>query len=201
MRDPRMPFPEMEIYFPKECTVWLIIQLVVSPCILITLFMSQVLAAIPNSYDRGLVMIQGAITRSPCAISAGDREQTIDMGTVPVGDIILNGQGNTRLFSIMLVNCKPERKPFGLQSWKQFQVTFDGNADGALYGLLGEANGVALQIIDGQGNIATPGIPLPLNDIAPGGSVLNYSMMLVANNKPLKAGRYSAFVQFKLDYF
>ena len=51
----------------------------------------------------------------------------------------------TKPFSIELVNCileRPENKP----DWKFFQVTFDGYAEGALFGVQGDARGVALEI-------------------------------------------------------
>lgn len=66
-------------------------------------------------------------------------------GHYSLGQIIRDGQGMTKPFSIELVNCileRPENKP----DWKFFQVTFDGYAEGALFGVQGDARGVALEI-------------------------------------------------------
>lgn len=148
---------------------------------------------------RGRVNMQGAITDSACAIAVNSREQVIDVHTVPLADIRRDGQGTSQSFSIDLVNCIFTRP--GKADRKQFQVTFDGEADGALFGVQGEAAGVGLQIADPQGNIALPGQPMPAGNIPSGSLRLNYTLKLVANNRPLKSGGYSSFVRFRLDYF
>jgi type 1 fimbria pilin len=145
--------------------------------------------------------MQGSIIDTACAIAAGSREQTIDMDTVPVGDIMRDGQGTTRPFSVELINCELSRPDPQLPDWHHFQVTFDGDADGSLFGVRGEAKGVALEIADSQGNKAMPGEPLPLGEIIPGSMKLDYTMKLVSNSQTLKAGRYTSAVRFKLDYY
>lgn len=147
----------------------------------------------------GRVNMQGSIIDTACAIAVESREQTIDMESVPLADIIRDGQGRSKPFSITLVNCITERPE--KEDWKQFQVTFDGDVDGNLFGIRGEASGVALKITDAAGNIAEPGIPLPGDNIHPGSMTLNYNLKLVANSHALKAGDYFSFVRFKLDYF
>ncbi|EPP8560692.1 fimbrial protein [Serratia marcescens] len=147
----------------------------------------------------GRVNMQGAIIDTACAIAIDSQEQTIDMGVLPLSDIIRDGHGRNRPFSIYLVNCITERP--GKEGWKKFQVTFDGEANGGLFGINGDASGVALQILDTQGNVAMPGKAMPPRDIIPGDSQLNYAMRLVANNHALKAGDYLSSIRFKLDYF
>jgi len=143
--------------------------------------------------------MQGAIIDTACAIAVESREQTIDMEVVPLADIRQNGQGRSKSFTIELVNCILERPK--KEDWKQFQVTFDGDAEGTLFGVHGDASGIGLQIVDSQGNIAMPGQPLPLIDIVPGSMQMNYTLKLVANNHALKAGDYFSSIRFKLDYF
>ncbi|EOV5094277.1 fimbrial protein [Serratia marcescens] len=147
----------------------------------------------------GRVNMQGSIIDTACAIAVESREQTVDMGITPLADIARDGQGNSRAFSIELVNCVLARP--GRDDWKQFQVTFDGDAEGALFGVRGEASGVALQITDEHGNVAIPGQPLPLTDIVPGDRQLNYALKLMANRHALKSGDYFSAIRFKLDYF
>lgn len=178
-----------------------LIHALVPPCILITLFIGQVALAGEKAQGWGRVNMQGAIIDTACAIAAGSRDQTIDMDTVPVGNISRDGQGNTRSFIIELINCTLERPRADLPDWKQFQVTFDGDNEGELFGVNGEAKGVALKITDDQGNVAIPGMPLPFNDITSSSMLLNYSIKLVSNNKPLRAGSYFSAVRFKLDYY
>lgn len=159
--------------------------------------------SMPNStlHGWGVVNMQGAIIDTACAIAVESRYQTVDMDVVPIADIIRDGQSQIKPFVIELVNCTLERANKNSPGWKQFQVTFDGDAEGGLFGVSGEAAGIVLQITDAAGNIATPGNPLPRDDIIPGDMRLNYALKLVANNSVLKAGDYSLAVRFKLDYF
>ncbi|HHQ6589785.1 fimbrial protein [Serratia fonticola] len=147
----------------------------------------------------GTVNMQGSIIDTACAIAVDDREQNIDMGVIPVADIIRDGQGRSQTFSIELVNCVLERP--GKEGWKHFQVTFDGDTEGELFGIRGRASGVGLQIADDLGNIASPGKALPFADITLGNRQLNYSLKLVANHHAVKSGDYFSSIRFKLDYF
>lgn len=147
----------------------------------------------------GRVNMQGSIIDTACAIAVDSREQSIDMGVVPLADIIRDGQGHSKPFSIDLVNCVLDRP--GETDWKHFQVTFDGDPEGTLFGVRGGASGVGLQISDSLGNIASPGKTLPFVDITPGSMQLNYSLKLVANNHALKSGDYFSSIRFKVDYF
>ncbi|CAI1170009.1 PAP fimbrial minor pilin protein precursor [Serratia fonticola] len=149
----------------------------------------------------GRVNMQGAIIDTACAIAVESRDQTIDLGVVPLADIIRDGQGHGKSFAIELVNCELERDDNKRPDWKHFQVTFDGDSEGELFGVRGEASGVALKINEPGGSLVIPGNPLPLGDITPGTMRLNYTLKLVANNHALKAGGYFSSVRFKLDYF
>ncbi|WP_158499091.1 fimbrial protein [Serratia sp. FS14] len=171
------------------------------PCILAPLLFINGAQAAHSSQGWGRVNMQGAIIDTACAIAAGSREQAIDMDTVPVADIIRDGRGVSRNFSIELVNCVLSRTDNKLRDWQHFQVTFDGNADEELFSVDGEAKGVGLQIADVNGNIALPGHPLPNRDVSPGNMRLNYEMRLVANKQPLRAGAYYSAVRFKMDYY
>lgn len=143
--------------------------------------------------------MQGSIIDTACAIAVDSREQSIDMGVIPVADIIRDGQGRSKLFSIHLVNCvlKHPEKAGG----KHFQVTFDGDAEEGLFGLYGDTSGVSLQISDGLGNIASPGKALPFANVVPGNMRMDYAMTLVANHHAVKSGDYYSSIRFKLDYF
>ncbi|MDK7100073.1 fimbrial protein [Klebsiella aerogenes] len=147
----------------------------------------------------GRVSMQGSIIDSACSIDTDSLEQTIDMDTIATSEIIRNGQGRSKSFSINLVNCS--LKQSDNSDWYQFQITFDGDHDGKLFGVNGSASGVGLQIIDSFGNVAMPGDAMPLMDLVPGDMRLNYNMKLMANSHVLKAGSYYSHIRFKLDYF
>lgn len=172
----------------------------VAPCLLCVLFgfSSQAISA---SQGWGRVNMQGAILDTACAIATESREQIIDMKNVPASDIARDGQGQPVPFSIELVNCVLERADKTQPDWKQFQITFDGYADGELFGITGDAAGIALRIADSAGNIARPGTPMPPLNIVSGNYRLNYSMTLISNKKPIKTGDYYSSVRFKMDYY
>lgn len=156
-------------------------------------------ASAPAGWGR--VNMEGAILDTACAIEAGSRDQSIDMSTLPINQIIRDGQGAAKPFTIRLVNCVLSRPTAGLPDWQRFQVTFDGDGRNGLFQVQGRARGVALQITDARGNIALPGEPLPPNEVTPGDMDLNYSLRLVGNQTVLRAGEYYSAVRFKLDYY
>ncbi len=169
-------------------------------CLLPLLFCSAgpVIAGVQG---LGRVNMQGAIIDTACAIATESREQIIHMDNFPISDIARDGQGKAVPFSIELVNCVLERADKSLPNWKQFQITFDGQADGNMFGVSGDISGLALKIIDSEGHVASPGVPLPARDITPGSYRLNYTMALISNRQPLRAGHYFSSVRFKMDYY
>ncbi len=172
------------------------------PLIVFSCFFSSVLFsayAVGGLANWGRVNMQGSIIDTACAIAVDSREQSVNMGVIPVADIIRDGQGHSKPFSIDLMNCVLYRP--GKEDWKHFKITFDGDPEGDLFGVRGRASGVGLQISDSLGNIASPGKALPFVDIIPGSMQLNYSLKLVANNHALKSGDYFSSIRFKLDYF
>ncbi|HAT3683684.1 TPA: fimbrial protein [Serratia marcescens] len=161
-------------------------------------FAQQAISAVQG---QGRVNMQGAITEAACAIATESREQIINMETLPLSDIYRDGKGRTVPFSIELINCILERADKTLPDWKQFQVTFDGYAEGEMFGIEGGVSGVGLVITDAGGNRAMPGKPLPPGDLRQGNYRLDYAMTVTANNQPLKTGHYFSSVRFKMDYY
>jgi len=149
----------------------------------------------------GIVNMEGAIIDSACAISSESRDQTIDMDTVPTGEIIQEGFGRSKPFSIKLINCELTRPHSSLPGWQYFQVTFDGNVDGKFFGIDGDAKGIALEIKDSQGNSAIPGEAMPMREISHGSMKLDYTMRLVSNKQLLVSGRYKSSIRLKMAYY
>lgn len=142
------------------------------------------------------INIQGSIVDSACTIAPGEEEQTVDMAAPPVDDIIIHDQGYSNDFEIKLVNCEQENPERLSLAWQYFQLTFDGDTEGELFGVRGTASGVALQLNDAVGNVIRPGEPLRLD-----GMNQRYSIKLVANDPIFLAGEYFSSVRYKLDYF
>jgi type 1 fimbria pilin len=158
-------------------------------------------AAPTASAGNGSVSMTGAIIDTACAIDIGSRSQAIVLPTLPVGQLIREGQGPTHPFAVRLVNCTLSRPDPRLPDWQTFQVTFDGPADGTRFRIAGAAHGIALQIADGNGRVALPGVALPMQAVKPGTLVLPYTLRLVGNAQTLQPGDYRAAIRFKLDYY
>lgn len=155
-----------------------------------------------HDQGHGSVNMEGSIIDTPCAIDVASRDQTIDMSTLPVGQIIRDGHGPTRPFSIRLVDCALTPMLPNRPDWSHFRVTFDGpTAHDALFSVSGQARGVGLQIADNAGSIAVPGKPMPANDLQVGSMKLDYTLRLVGDHQTLRAGAYRTTIRFKLDYF
>ncbi|HHQ4308825.1 TPA: fimbrial protein [Serratia fonticola] len=149
----------------------------------------------------GQVNMVGAVMKTACAIDTLSHDQTVIIGTLPISQIARDGHGVAQPFSIRLVSCILARNNTSLPNLRHFQITFDGRVDAGSFGVEGKARGIALQLSDSKGNIAAPGVPLPIDDISARKMILNYSLRLVSNNKLLSAGEYTSAVKFKMDYY
>lgn len=147
----------------------------------------------------GSVNMNGSIVDSACAIDTGSYEQVVDMGILPVGTIRQQGQGPVHPFSITLIGCT--LMPYTGSAWQAFTVTFDGPASGNWFTVSGDAHGVALLLQDADGKPIYPGQSTEKQTIAPGNTVLNYGLRLVADKEPLRPGQYQSALRFKLDYY
>jgi len=164
-------------------------------------FLFSIENVLATDAGSGRVKMQGSVTEAACAISTSSRDQTVEMSVMPISELLQNKQGSHRSFSIHLVNCVLGRIDSNLPDWQRFQVTFDGIDDRGLFGINGQARGVALQISDAEGNIAMPGVPLPSIAIIEGERQLNYSLRLIGNKKEIRPGDYSSTIRFKMNYY
>lgn len=162
--------------------------------VLINLLLVSHLAMSVNQ-RYGEVTVNGRIIVSACAIDTKSVDQTIAMASVPISQVIRDGQGEWHEFSIKLVNCTLE------QFNPHFSVTFDGREDDGHFGIDGNAKGMALQISDQWGNVAAPGIPMAKNDIRSGAMEFKYGLRLIGNHQVMKVGNYNTTVRFKMDYY
>lgn len=174
-------------------------EYIVASCLLSALF--SVTATADTFLGRGRVVMEGSIIETACAIEMSSREQVIEMITVPASQIAHDGQGIAKPFVIRLINCTLPRFDPTMPDWQAFRVTFDGLKDGALLGIEGEARGVGLQIKDQSGNIALPGVAMPLAELSSGDKLLQYTVNLLPNHQILRAGEYRSTLRFKMDYY
>lgn len=164
----------------------------------LTIFQSSQLPA--SEAGNGVVNMEGVIVERPCAIDVGDSEQVLTMDEVPVSQIVRDGRGPQKSFTIQLVDCVLQRLDPDKPDWQTFSVTFNGENDQGYFGLSGDARGIALAITDEAGNLARPGYVMSPAAIIPDEMLLRYNVNLVGNLKTLQAGDYQAAIRFTMAY-
>ena len=196
-----MLFPRMDSCLQGIISMALIGKNVVAPSLLVAIFTAQAMPATASVIGWGRVNMEGAIVNAACALESASRDQTIDMKTLPVEQITRDGHGLTRPFTLKLVNCGLSGDNSANSGRQHFRMIFDGNAEGKNFGVIGDARGIALRIVDSIGADIYPGVPMSIENTLTKDYRLNYSMQLVANSQVLRAGDYRSAIRFKLDYY
>ncbi|MHC9516599.1 fimbrial protein [Enterobacter mori] len=151
---------------------------------------------------EGAVLIQGAVLYTPCAIDLDSLDQTIDMGDTPLSEIATKGYGPTRAFTVRLINCLMLPTPGNIKyDSEYYQITFEPMTGAERFSVYGDAQGIELAIRDTEGNVAVPGVAFPAREVMAGSMNLSYSLQLVSNGQPLKAGGYQSLIRFRMDYY
>lgn len=157
---------------------------------------------------NGRVTLQGQILDSACALDANSAYQVVEFEPLPMGQLIRQGEGIPRPFTLRLVKCSlarpdPSRPGAYLPDWQHVRVTFDGQADsdGRFFSIGGTVRGLALRIADTQGQESKPGVPMFLTPLTGEDQELRYNLKLVGNGRPMAVGSYRTAVRFRLEYF
>ncbi|MGG4608424.1 fimbrial protein [Providencia sp. Me31A] len=167
------------------------------------LFGSLVLMSISSFSNANTVTVGGSIVETACSIDFGSRDQTIDMGSLPLAQIQRYGESPPRDFTVRLINCSIERPHLNntpRPNWRHLRITFDGSHEKDLFKLFGQARGVGLRINDGFYNIAYPGVAMPPQGIEQGTKDLKFQLRLIPNKDAFRSGLYNAQIRFKIDY-
>ncbi|TFZ53466.1 type 1 fimbrial protein [Serratia proteamaculans] len=158
-------------------------------------------AATDGPAGWGRVNMQGAILATACAIATQSSDQTIDMATMSASQLMREGKGERKPFEVRLIHCTLAEGRDIPATWQNFQITFDGQRDTDLFGITGQAKGLALEISDDDGKIALPGVPFSTGKIKEGDMVLNYNFRVVSNRQHLQTGEYYSTVRFNMNYY
>ncbi|EKR2566600.1 type 1 fimbrial protein, partial [Escherichia coli] len=143
---------------------------------------------------HGRASFKGQVIAPACTLAMEDTWQAIDMGETPVRDLQDTFVGPEKKFRLRLRNCELAGTGKRVYTASRVRVTFDGlqGETPDKFSLTGQAEGISLQILDNQGYPARAGKvmpPLLLNGNEEG---LDYTLRVVRNGQPLKAGDYYA---------
>ncbi|MDW5415852.1 fimbrial protein [Iodobacter sp. CM08] len=148
------------------------------------------------------VNISGELLASPCILAIESGDQTVRFNAISTKDLYSSGVAATKDFSFILKNCD-------LSISKSVNIIFTGNKSAEQNGLLALdpgsiASGVAIGL-KYKNNILPLGSSTGGIDLTTGENTLQFSAFVhgdpsTIENKTIKAGRFSAVANFKLNY-
>ncbi|HHN8460448.1 TPA: fimbrial protein [Morganella morganii] len=153
-----------------------------------------------SSQGWGKVTMSGSVVDTACNIDMNSRDQTVNMGELPVNTLNNIGYGPVKNFDIKLTDCHFERYDRPDSKWNSLMITFGGPSENDFFSLSGEAKGIKLLLSDEYNSKVIPGTAsLPVN-ITPGTMYLRYNLQIIKNSQTVTAGNYWTLLNFKIDY-
>ena len=147
--------------------------------------------------SEGKVWMLGEIVESACTIDSGSLDQTVDMGVLPIGVLLSEGEGPTKDFQIKLIDCLWGDDT--QSNYSNLDITFTGNTDGKYFLVNGDAAGVVLELEDVNKKPIIPGEKINY----PGGAQNlsnQYFLKLLPNGELVKPGNYYSLLHFNINY-
>lgn len=157
--------------------------------------------AAESNRQTGQVNLKGFVLDSSCTINMQDQYQRIEIPQIAATELYQCGYSSAFAFAIRLENCLLSENKTEIGNAGSLRMTFDGAVDSdGLFAVIGEAEGVGIQLSHADGEVITPGKPMTVNSPQVRDITLNYRLRLIADRKPLKKGTYRVTVNFNLDY-
>lgn len=154
-----------------------------------------------NVWWHGRATFSGEVIVPACVLAMEDAWQAVDMGETPLREMQKFASPEKR-FQIRLRECELAGTGNRVFTGSRVRVIFDGVRDETpdRFSTSGDAKGVALQILDGQGYVARAGEVMPAQVLSGNEQGLDYTLRLVRNQEALSAGNYYASIRFRVDY-
>ncbi|EFG4086127.1 TPA: fimbrial protein [Escherichia coli] len=151
---------------------------------------------------HGRTSFKGQVIAPACTLAMEDTWQVIDMGDTPVRDLQDSAAVPEKKFRLRLRNCELAGTGKRIYTASRVRMTFDGlrGETPDKFSLLGEAEGISLQILDNQGYPARVGKVMPPLLLNGNEDELKYMLRIVRNGYPLKAGNYYTILRFIVNY-
>nr|WP_314264849.1 fimbrial protein [uncultured Moellerella sp.] len=162
--------------------------------------------------QHGILRVKGALTDSPCRLSMRTTDQTIDLGTVAIGDLPhIGSEGRGVTFQIELTDCLEVAngrmdKQTGQALWSPEQpgvaIRFMApEMDGSgRYAQINGVSGLGLVLNDVQGNAMQLGQYSRPQLLPVGQSTLTYTVAPVKVANRVSPGAFYAVMGFQLSY-
>lgn len=167
---------------------------------LLALGMAAGSAQAASSIDGGNITFKGAITTSPCGITADSADQVVDLGTVTASKLKKGEEVRRTPFSIVLTDCE-------LGTQKTAKVKFTGapaSGNDELLGLQGTegAKGAGIAIMSDNNTVIKPGADSPAFNLNNGDNVLRFQAQVqrINDTAEVTAGRFNVQTGFLVSY-
>mgnify|MGYP000353698313 CR=1 FL=1 len=160
----------------------------------------------------GTLHMQGSVITSACGLEMESTRQEIWLGETPTASFQRPGdQGVPVTFQLHLTDCQSTGSTSrdiisGAMDWSDVQPSVSAgfyaahDADTPAYIQVTGIKGMALKLEDSRGKTVPIGIRSAPVLLSPGDNVLTYKLIPVRTEASLKAGSYSATVNFRLFY-
>ncbi|WP_336221746.1 fimbrial protein [Citrobacter amalonaticus] len=152
----------------------------------------------------GKLAMSGELIESACGLDPNSRDIEVEFGEVSASLIHHNDESSiTRPLLVRLTGCSVVTRGNDGALYPYASITFIGNAaasDPTTLLVSGKADGFGIRLRDSQGEILTLGQPSPEYELSGTNNVLKFSASLVPVEKYIKAGEFTAVVQFFMDY-
>lgn len=146
--------------------------------------------------EKGRVNLNGEIFTPACSIASGKYDQTIDLGLLDINNI---GR-QTFPFSLNITSCVSDTTSKINNHYQTAIIKFDGNGNKEWFELVGETQGIGMEITDSQGHKVSPGIAGESVMLTEENRILRYSVSFILTTDEMKSGHYSSAINFVLDY-
>lgn len=151
---------------------------------------------------NGRVTMSGSIATSACTMRVDSEDQTIDMGQLSLTKLVDSETTIQKAFRIHIEDCaRPQSANAQTKGSHPFVISFEGDGNGHLFQAKGSAQGVAMRLQDGNGNVIFPGASRREYMPASGDRTLSYLLSLQGTGQALKAGNYQITVRLRMHYF
>lgn len=153
--------------------------------------------AVGKDAGYGKVRMRGSIIETACNISINSLNQTVDFGTITIGEVTKENHSISIPLNIKLINCSNNESSKG----GRFEITFDGNHRNNLFLDSITEHGIGLAIYDRDYKRTLPGVPSHPKYYKSEGNILKYYLCLELDGKDIKPGKFHASIKYKIDYF
>nr|WP_241391353.1 MULTISPECIES: fimbrial protein [Serratia]ULG12082.1 SefF [Serratia entomophila]ULG12399.1 SefF [Serratia entomophila]ULG18345.1 SefF [Serratia proteamaculans]ULG19681.1 SefF [Serratia proteamaculans] len=143
------------------------------------------------------IHFSGILVAEPCQLATDSEDQIVDFGSIAARQFINNNQTSPKSFNLRLIDCD-------LSIGRSVIFTFTGDEDAdqpGLFAVAGEAKGIAIVLMDDEGNKVQPGKAMSASSLTEAENSFSFQAAVSGPEFSLvSAGSFTSTVMFSLEY-